>query len=517
MHSPLTRLLTSKLKHRSFLCKGHKEALGILSAYRHLSKSNNKTPSWQEGLEEDDHPDTLEVLKSLRAKHHYHGKAVDDPKKHGVMVIEPDYKWGRHRFKKATAEHRLEEACGLVQAISNWTVNTSAIEPIRKVDTKSFFGKGKIEELQERISQAKQIEENTLDAVYLDVGQLTPRQHKELEVFWDVKVFDRFGIVLQIFKERAQTAEAKIQVELAEIPYIRSRLVGDDSVEFDQQRGGTHFISGSGETQLERERRVLTERELKLKKKLEALRKHREHVRHERQKRHIPVVSVVGYTNAGKTTLIKSLTGDNKMQPDNKLFATLDVTAHPGKLPSGMQVLFVDTVGFVSDLPPELVESFSATLEDMVDSDLVVHVRDVCHPEQEAQNEDVLSVLQQLKLRPALMKTIINVYNKIDKCSAEHLQDTVSHMHTCEVQISALHGMGLDLLRKHIEEGIMKSTGRMIKRVVIPPDGPQLSWLYHEATVHETVADEDGFITATVIIDEATNNKFEKKFGKLLH
>ncbi|KXJ12335.1 putative GTP-binding protein 6 [Exaiptasia diaphana] len=461
---------------------------------------------------EDDHPETQEILRKLRQKHHHYGITGHQKKIQDVMVIEPDYKWGRHRFQKATASHRLEEACGLVEAISNWQVKFKSIESVRKIDHKMFFGKGKIEELTERINQAKA--SDSLDVVYIDVGRLSAGQYKELEKLWDVKVLDRFGIVLQIFKERAKTGEAKIQVELAEIPYLKSRLVGDETVKYDQQRGGTHYIGGSGETQLEKERRVLSEREIKIKKKLENLKKHRNHIRHERHKRHVPIVSVVGYTNAGKTTLIKAITGDAKMKPDNKLFATLDVTAHAGKLPSGLHALFIDTVGFVSDLPPELVDSFSATLEDVVNSDLIVHVQDISHPDHEAQREDVMSILkQQLKLKTPLLDNIVEVNNKVDLCSKDFL-DEISMPNT--IQSSALRGTGLDVLLSKIEQGILQSTGRMMRKVVIPPEGPQLSWLYHEATVQATDADEDGFITATVIMDEATNKKFEKKFGSIL-
>ncbi|XP_031550326.1 putative GTP-binding protein 6 [Actinia tenebrosa] len=466
---------------------------------------------------EDEQPETSEVLKHLRQKHHYHGITEKEREYQDVMVIEPDYKWGRHRFQKSTVDHRLGEACGLVHSISNWRVKAKYKEPLRKIDNNMFFGKGKVEELTERIQDIKKSNGGILDVVYLDVGRLSTRQYRELESLWDVKVLDRFGIVLQIFKERAKTGEAKIQVELAEIPYLRSRLVGDESVEYDQQRGGTHYIGGGGETQLEKERRILSERESKLKKKLESLRKHRDHVHQERNKRHVPIVAVVGYTNAGKTTLIKSLTGDAKMQPDNKLFATLDVTAHAGKLPSGMHALFVDTVGFISDLPPELVESFSATLEDVVVSDVVVHVRDISHPDKDTQDDDVKSILtDQLKVRPSLVEHIIEVNNKIDLCSEEALHEMVPHIGAQEINISAVNGTGLDKLRKRIEEGIIKTTGRMVRKVVIPPGGPQLSWLYHEAVVHETEADEDGFLTATVIMDEATNKKFEKKFGDIL-
>ena len=169
---------------------------------------------------EDEHPESKEILRKLRARHHYHGNEKDAKKGHEVFILEPDFKWGRHRFRNVTSEHRLDEACGLVDAIENWIVAGKSVEPVRKLDGKTFFGKGKVGELTEQFQEMRN-SASSFDSVFIDVAKLSPRQHKELEDLWEVKVFDRFGVVLQIFKERAKTAEAKIQVELAEIPYIR--------------------------------------------------------------------------------------------------------------------------------------------------------------------------------------------------------------------------------------------------------------------------------------------------------
>lgn len=486
---------------------------GITSSFpyerRNFSKHSD-TPASSDV--DDEHPESAEILQDLRARHHYHHD-IDAGKLHEVYVVEPDFKWGRNRFRAVSSQHRLDEACALVDSIESWKVAGRSIESVRRVDRKTLFRKGKIEELNERFRELKN-SFSPFDSVLIDVDRLHNWQHTQLENIWDVKVYDRFGVVLQIFKERAKTAEAKIQVELAELPYIRSRLVHTGG--FDQQRGGTYTIGGSGETILEKQRRILFEREIRLKKKLHAIRKQREHVRHERQKKHIPTVAVVGYTNAGKTTLIKSLTDEAKMQPEDKLFATLDVTAHPGKLPSGMTVLFIDTVGFVSDLPPELVESFSATLEDILDSDLVVHVRDVSHPECEAQLDDVMTVLEkQLVIKGPLIETMIEAQNKIDLCDDKGLQVRSGVFSDRQTKISALNKTGLSELRAMIEKGIIASTGRQIKKLVFPPDGPQLSWLYHETTVQDTSADEEGNIVATVVMDEAARKKFQAKFGKI--
>lgn len=485
----------------------------VLSGRRDFSKKSTLTDTVHDI--EDDHPENIEILQTLRARHHYHHGEQAAKKGHGVYILEPDFKWGKRRFQAVTSEHRMDEACGLIGSIQDWHVVGKKIESVRKLDGKTFFGKGKIEELTERFDEVRDSEIG-LDSVFIDVDRLNSRQHKELEDLWDMKVFDRFGVVLQIFKERAKTAEAKIQVELAELPYIRSRLAhgGEEGSSYDQQRGGMHALGGPGETYLEKAKRVLFEREQKLKKKLQSIKKHRDHVRHERHKKHVPTVAVVGYTNAGKTTLIKALTGEAKMHPEDKLFATLDVTAHPGKLSSGMTVLFIDTVGFVSDLPPQLVESFSATLEDIAVSDLVVHVRDISHPECEAQLQDVLTVLEkQLGIKASLMENMVEVHNKTDLCDEEGLQVQSGVHSNRRARISALNKTGLSELRALIENGVMESTGREIKRLIIPPDGPQLSWLYHEATVQETSANEEGNIIATVIMDEATRKKYQAKFG----
>ena len=190
----------------------------LSSLVRCFSKKSHTPPSSPDL--EDDHPESTEILHKLRARHHYHGTEKDAKKAHDVFVLEPDFKWGRHRFRNVTSEHRLDEACGLVGSIENWKVVGTSVETVRKLDGKTFFGKGKIEELTERFQEMR-TSDSLFDSVFIDVAKLNPRQHKELEDLWDVKVFDRFGVVLQIFKERAKTAEAKIQVELAELPYIR--------------------------------------------------------------------------------------------------------------------------------------------------------------------------------------------------------------------------------------------------------------------------------------------------------
>ena len=267
--------------------------------------------------------------------------------KHTLLVIQPEYKTGRVENPYVPAEQKLEEAVSLVEAISGWTVHSQRVDAVRQPHSKTFFGKGKVTEL-------KQFTGNLpVSGVYLNVPRLTPVQHRTLEGLFRKKVIDRFGIVLRIFKERARTKEAKLQVELAEIPYLRAHLTDLD----------TSGSRGVGEVAV----KINThqKREAVLRQELKHIQERRKVMSGQRKRHHLPVIAVVGYTNTGKTTLIKALSKDESMTPEDILFATLDTTVHAGKLPCGQKVLYVDTIGFVSDLPHELVESFSSTLDDV--------------------------------------------------------------------------------------------------------------------------------------------------------
>ena len=278
-----------------------------------------------------------------------------------LLVIQPEYKSGPVERPYVPAKYKLEEAVNLAEAITGWQVHSQRVDAIRIPHSKFLFGKGKISELKAAISQLP------ITGVFVNVPTMTPLQHKTLEELFVKDVFDRFGIVLKIFKERAHTREAKVQVELAEIPYLRSRLVEEEEG-FDQQRGGIGKMGGAGETSLETHRRILHTQEKALRKELKEIRmKHRVASAY-RSKHSLPVVATVGYTNAGKTTLVKALSGDERMHPEDMIFATLDTTMHAAKMPCGLKVLLVDTIGFISDLPHELVESFASTLEDVTNA-----------------------------------------------------------------------------------------------------------------------------------------------------
>ena len=271
-----------------------------------------------------------------------------------LLVIQPDPKEGLMEVPHVPADFKLEEAVSLAEAVTGWSVHEKRIDPLRKPHNKYLFGKGKIAELQ------KVVKALPISGVFINTPKLTPFQHEALEELFEKDVFDRFGIVLKIFKERACTHEAKIQVELAEIPYLKSRLA-TDVTDTDHQKGG------GGDTALHIAKQNLAKREKMLKEKLAELRKRHHLAATQRMKHHnMPTVAVVGYTNAGKTTLVRALSRDEAMQPKDMLFATLDTTMHGGKLPSGMKVLYLDTIGFISELPHELIESFRSTLEEVI-------------------------------------------------------------------------------------------------------------------------------------------------------
>ncbi|XP_075708677.1 putative GTP-binding protein 6 isoform X2 [Rhinoderma darwinii] len=320
-----------------------------------------------------------------------------------IFIVHPDVKWGAKKQHSTTAALQVAEAVALVESIPNWTVQDKLIMSTKTPDNKFIFGKGNFQILTEIIKGLPQ-----LTAVFLNVERLSSSSEKELEAAWGVKVYDRYSVVLSIFRYNARTKEAKLQIALAELPLLRSR-VKNEMAHLDQQGGGSRYIMGSGETFMEIQQRLLKERELKIRKALEKLKNKRKLLRTQRNRREFPIISVMGYTNSGKTTLIKALTGDENLQPRDQLFATLDVTAHGGLLPCHMPVIYVDTIGFLSQLPHNLIESFSATLEDVVHSDLLIHIRDISHPETDNQKKSVLAVLQNLNVPQKLLDTMIEI------------------------------------------------------------------------------------------------------------
>ncbi|KAM8975413.1 putative GTP-binding protein 6 [Pelodytes ibericus] len=420
-----------------------------------------------------------------------------------VFIVHPEVKWGAKKQYTTTAALQVAEAVALIHSLPHWTVVDKLIMSTKSPDSKLIFGKGNFQVLTEIIRGLPQI-----TAVFMNVERISPVTEKELEAAWGVKVFDRYTIVLNIFRFNARTREARLQIALAELPLLRSNL-RNEMAHLDQQRGGSRYIMGSGETFMEVQQRLLKEREIKIRNALEKLRKTRHLLRTQRRRREFPIISVLGYTNCGKTTLIKALTGNIDLQPRDQLFATLDVTTHAGLLPCRMPIIYVDTIGFLSQLPHDLIESFSATLEDVVHSDLLIHVRDISHPEADNQKASVLSVLSKLNVPQQLLDTMIEIHNKIDLVENYGFDDMGA------LPVSALLGYGLEDLKRKVEAEVMKSTGRTVLTIKVSLDSPQLSWLHKEASVQDLkVFPDEGTANVRVIITNAAYGRYIKLFCK---
>lgn len=380
-------------------------------------------------------------------------------------------------------ENRLEEAVGLALAIKLEVLYSETLR-MREIKPSTFFGKGFIEKMKPIIAE-KELELMVIDA------RISPIQQRNLEKELKLKVIDRTALILEIFGERAQTREGALQVELAHLTYQRSRLVRSWT-HLERQRGGAGFLGGPGETQIELDRRIIDDKIVKIKKELEKVKKTREIQRGARRKVPYPIVALVGYTNAGKSTLFNYLSQSNVMAAD-MLFATLDPTMRKITLPRGSEVILSDTVGFISDLPHELVMAFRATLEEVLNADIVLHVRDIANPDTISQRDDVLKVLDNLGLKDIrYAQNYIEVLNKIDLLEENELISWKNKtLNTNDnVLVSAFNGTGCDELLKLIED---KLTSEFIEcRVsVSASDGKMAAWLYNNGKVVGAESDSD--------------------------
>ncbi|WP_396595758.1 GTPase HflX [Brevundimonas sp. R86498] len=417
-----------------------------------------------------------------------------------AVVLHPDL--GERSSRPA--EERLEEASGLARAL-DLDVQAEEVVRLRKTTPATLFGTGKVEELAALIRAAE------AEAAVIDYD-LTPVQQRNLEKEWDCKVIDRTGLILEIFGRRARTKEGRLQVELARLDYERSRLVRTWT-HLERQRGGTGSTGGPGETQIELDRRLIADRIVKLKAELEEVRRTRGLHRKQRKKAPFPAVALVGYTNAGKSTLFNRLTGSEVLAKD-LLFATLDTTQRTIRLPQGRPAIIADTVGFISDLPHELVESFRATLEEVGEADLILHVRDIASADTEAQARDVEAVLKQIEQPEGKPRRILEVWNKtdlLDPEAREAAEGQAARSGNTAVAVSAWTGEGIETLRQAITDLIDDDPETEL--VLQPSQGEALAWLYEHGRVTARDTDADGRMHLTVRLDPQAMGRFERQFG----
>ena len=414
----------------------------------------------------------------------------------------------RGRGVDRDSDAKLAEAVGLARAI-DIDVRLAQTAPLRQVTPATMIGKGVVERLKEAV------DELGIGLVIVD-DKLTPVQQRNLEKAWQTKVIDRTGLILEIFGARARTHEGRLQVELAALDYQRGRLVRSWT-HLERQRGGFGFLGGPGESQIEIDRRLIGERIVRIKRDLEAVQRTRAVNRVGRKKARLPTIALVGYTNAGKSTLFNRLSGAGVMAKD-LLFATLDPTMRSIKLPNGKSCVISDTVGFVSDLPTHLVAAFRATLEEVIEADLIVHVRDISHPETEQQRADVEAVLKALgALEENGDRLLVEALNKIDALPADKLESLQTRAaagaeRELQFPVSALTGEGVDHLLEVIGE-LLGRAGRAREISVPLSDGATIAWLYRHGEVRHR--HDDGEVALlTVALDSAAAAQLERRLQR---
>jgi len=408
---------------------------------------------------------------------------------------------------------RLDEIVNLAQAIDVNVVGAEIVN-LSQIKPSTLFGRGKVKSISKTIFSEK------IEIVIIDVD-LTPIQQRNLERFWNCKVVDRTGLIIEIFGKRAKTREGCLQVDLAALTYQRSRLVRSWT-HLERQRGGAGFMGGPGETQIETDRRQIDQRITRLRKDLKDVKRTRELHRKTRRKVPYPIVALVGYTNAGKSTLFNRLTGST-LEAKDQLFATLDPTMRALELPSGRSVILSDTVGFISNLPHELVTAFHATLEEIIEADIIIHVRDAAHRNSQEQKSDVLQVMSKLGLTVPLQSSQkqgivgtnqlhIEVLNKFDKLSTEQqkiLRNKAQRSKIKIITLSASTGDGCQDLLCSIDE-LLAEFKTMYNINIDSSDGASLSWLYDHGEVVER-KDEGTGIYLKVLLDTPNWARFERR------
>ena len=422
-----------------------------------------------------------------------------------AIVVVPVLKSAADATKIRTPEGRLEEAIGLAHAI-DLEITAGEIVTVSQPKPATLIGSGKIEEIKDKLT------EGNAGLVIVD-HPLTPVQQRNLEKAWNAKVIDRTGLILEIFGRRASTKEGTLQVELAHLNYQKGRLVRSWT-HLERQRGGAGFLGGPGETQIESDRRILQEKIVKLERELDQVRRTRQLHRAKRKKVPHPIVALAGYTNAGKSTLFNRLTGAGVVAED-MLFATLDPTLRRIKLPHGRMIILSDTVGFISDLPTHLVAAFRATLEEVLEADLILHIRDMSDPDNAAQSADVLRILGELGIDEGdRERRIIDVWNKIDRLEPEAREALLAkaEANPNAIAVSAVSGEGvprlLSLVGERLSGVLTEST------VVLGVDKLSLlPWFYEHAIIDSREDREDGSVSLDVRLSEAEAIEMERRLG----
>jgi len=403
-------------------------------------------------------------------------------------------------------EARLEEAVGLAAAIE-LKVAKAGIISLSTIKPATYLGSGKVDEIAGIVRAEK------AGLVFVDAA-LSPIQQRNLEKAWNAKVIDRTGLILEIFGERAHTREGSLQVELAHLNYQKSRLVRSWT-HLERQRGGFGFLGGPGETQIEADRRQISERISKIKCEIEKVKRTRALHRENRRRVPYPIVALVGYTNAGKSTLFNTLTNAT-VYAQNLLFATVDPTLRAVDLPHGSRVILSDTVGFISELPTTLIAAFRATLEEVTEADVIVHVHDTSHEDAEAQSTDVVNILRELSIDTEDRGRIIEVWNKIDRLDShkrERLENIIARRssETRPVLVSALTGEGIASLVDVIEKRVTANR-KTFSFKLDPADGAGLGWLHRQCEVLNRQFSDDGQLEITVRVEPAKIDMVRRRF-----